>query len=241
MIKFVVVSANDAISLDLNKLKDDTKFSVSTYYNNSQSLAEIYNSELSKIRNSTQKFDFILFIHSDVQIDIDHLISHLYECKDKYDVFGLCGTEVTNVSQSPLNWFTSSRFAPNKRWGCVHHGELGNTESFFNSDRFNITDHAVTCIDGLCIVFGENAIKSDMIFDTAFKFDQYDTDISFQTILTYKLRLGVIVERSLCHFSVGKSILSDQFLLTEITLREKWNLGFPENSKIKELYEQSKT
>jgi len=121
-------------------------------------------------------------------------------------VFGLCGTEVANVSQSPLNWYTSSNPTPGKRWGCVTHGELGNTTSFFSGDRESVTDHEVALIDGLCIVFGKKALESEMTFDETFMFDQYDTDCSLQALMKYGLKIGVIVEQSLQHYSVGRSI-----------------------------------
>jgi hypothetical protein len=41
--------------------------------------------------------------------------------------------------------------------------------------------------------------------------------------MTYKFKLGVIVEKSLHHFSVGKSILTQDFLAHEKDLRKKWN------------------
>ena len=66
-------------------------------------------------------------------------------------------------------------------------------------------------------------------------FDCYDTDISLQTVLKYKFKLGVIVEESLKHYSVGKSIMTDDFLMHEIDLRKKWQLDFPPNSKILQL------
>ena len=88
----------------------------------------------------------------------------------------------------------------------------------------NITDHEVACIDGLCIIFGPNAIKSDIIFDTNFKFHHYDTDISFECILNKHLKLGVIVEKSLQHYSVGKGILDKSFLDEEVFFRKKWKI-----------------
>lgn len=162
-------------------------------------------------------------MHHDVNLDIFQLIHDLDIIKNKYDVIGLCGTEVLNVSQSPLNWFTGSAQTPNKRWGCVTHGEV-NSQSFYNIDRANIKDHSVACIDGLCIIFGQNAINSQLKFDEQFYFDQYDTDISLQTILNYKMKLGVIVEKSLQHYSIGKSILSEEFLKHEKDFRKKWKI-----------------
>ena len=54
--------------------------------------------------------------------------------------------------------------------------------------------------------------------------------------MKYGMQIGVIVEKSLRHYSVGKSILSDKFLETEIKLRSKWNLGFPHGSKIEKMW-----
>lgn len=177
-------------------------------------------------------------MHADVEVDLNKLIAHIEACKDKYDVMGLCGTSVMNVSQSPLNWWTGSNPTPNAKWGCVTHGELGDKKSFFSSHSPDVTDHEAACIDGLCIVFGPKAIESGMTFDEQFTYDFYDTDISFQTVLKYKLKLGVIVEQSLQHYSVGKSILTKDFLTHEIDFRKKWNLEIPPNSPIRQMLSQ---
>jgi hypothetical protein len=50
-----------------------------------------------------------------------------------------------------------------------------------------------------------------------------------------KLRLGVIVEKSLEHYSIGKSILTKDFLIHEVDFRKKWGLPIPDNSPIKML------
>ena len=60
-------------------------------------------------------------------------------------------------------------------------------------------------------------------------------NISFQAILKYDLKLGVLVEESLQHYSVGKSILTQDFLKHEIDFRKKWNLDIPENSPIRKM------
>lgn len=235
--KFIITSKDGDFSLSSTELADsDFVF----HDNNTKSLAEVYNSELADERRN-RKHDFLVFMHSDVKLDVEHLKSHCESVIDKYDVMGLCGCEKVDTSESPLNWFCASRRYPQYRWGCVTHGELGNTTSYFSYDRTEITDHAVGCIDGLCIIFGPKAIDSEMCFDESFKFDQYDTDISFQTILKYHMRLGVIVEESLRHFSVGKSILSDNFLMNEIVFRKKWNLKIPPNTRLSQIIEEEKS
>lgn len=233
--KFVVVSKDENFKMPLEKLSS-SKSCAYVIPNNKDSLAKVYNRYLSQTRQIKEyNTDFIVFMHADVEVDIDKLIAHAEEYKDKYDVMGLCGTSVMNVSQSPLNWWTASNPTPEARWGCVTHGELGNQKSFFGSHHPEVRDHEVACIDGLCIIFGPKAIASGIKFDEQFLFDCYDTDISLQAVLKYKFKLGVIIEESLKHYSVGRSILTDDFLMHEIDLRKKWQLGFPPNSKIMQL------
>lgn len=221
--KFVVVAKDDNFKMPIEKFG---QHGIDVYQvpNNKESLSKVYNSYLKQFRIEQEKTDFIVFMHADVEIDIDKLTAHVEECKYKYDVIGLCGCSKINVSQQPLNWFCGSKQFPEFRWGCVTHGELGNKQSFFNMHSPNITDHEVACIDGLCIIFGPNAIKSDIIFDTNFKFHHYDTDISFECILNKHLKLGVIVEKSLQHYSVGKGILDKSFLDEEVFFRKKWKI-----------------
>lgn len=52
------------------------------------------------------------------------------------------------------------------------------------------------------------------------------------------MQIGVLIEKSLHHYSVGKSILTDKFLQSEIKLRCKWNLGFPHGSKIEQMWNE---
>lgn len=221
--EFLIVSPGEKIDFDVDSAKQQNA-NVTTVLNNKTSIAKIYNKFLRGIRTAGEIPDFVVFMHHDVSLNINSFISHLSSVKSKYDIVGLCGTETLNVSQTPLNWFTGSRLTPNKRWGCVTHGEMSNSTSFFSGDRADVTDHQVACIDGLCIAFGQKALQSAIQFDEQFMFDQYDTDISLQAILTYHLKLGVIVEQSLQHFSVGKSILSANFIEHEKDLRKKWNI-----------------
>lgn len=154
----------------------------------------------------------------------------------KYDVIGLCGCSKIQISQTPLNWFCGSRPYPESRWGCVAHGELQGVTSFFNLHTPETLDHEVACIDGLCIILTKKAIDTGLRFDENLgMFDCYDTDLSFQAIMTYGLKLGVVVRKDLQHYSVGKSILGRSFLETELKLRQKWNFPIPPNSPIEKL------
>lgn len=204
---------------------------------NTTPLTKLYNSLIDNIYDD--KLDCIVFMHADVKLDLAHLVKRIDECKDKYDAFGLCGCSKIQLSQSPLNWWCGSRPFPNSRWGCVTHGELGNQTSFFSSHSPDVYDASVACIDGLCIGMYKSAIDKGIRFDEQFAFDFYDTDFSLQCVMNNALRLGVIVEKSLYHYSVGKSILTNDFLNKELLFRKKWNLNIPAGSKLEQLLKQN--
>jgi hypothetical protein len=238
---FSIVSKDDKFSISnedidsfLSKHPDSV---VDMKGNNSENITVVNNRMVE--RALKEGFDFIVMMHSDVTIDLDKLVGHIEECSSKYDVMGLCGCEKISVSECPLNWFCGSRNFPQGRWGCVSHGELGNSVSFFSGDRRDITDHEVACIDGLCIVLSRKAMESGLRFDEKMKFNCYDTQISFDAILKFKLKVGVLVEEELKHFSVGKSILGEKFLDDEIFLRKRFGFEIPPGSKL-EKYMSSK-
>lgn len=232
--KFVIVSKDKEFKLPPEKFTEVAnlaEINISYVDSNTKPLAEVYNKYLEYERNPNgTNWDYMVFMHSDVSFDIGAFIKHVERVSEKYDIIGLCGTSTMNVSQSPLNWFTSSRLNPDKRWGCVIHGELGNQMTWFSHHSPEIGDHEVACIDGLCIIFTKKTILNRSIrFDsTVGDFDFYDTDISMQAMMN-GLKLGVVVRKDLIHFSVGKSILTSQFLENEIKFRKKWNLPLTPN------------
>lgn len=136
----IVVSKDDKFSMSDEYLasvklqcgansSSQADISIVKYANNSEPLTTVYNREINKCRanmHSNEACDLLIFIHADVKVDLASMLIHANECKDKYDVMGLCGCSKIQVSQSPLNWFCGSRPYPNFRWGCVTHGELGN-------------------------------------------------------------------------------------------------------------------
>ena len=94
-------------------------------------------------------------------------------------------------------------------------------------------DAEVSCIDGLCIIFAKDALESNIEFDESLgAFDFYDTDISMQAIAKYKIKIGVMVQKDLCHYSVGRSILTPSFLDIEEKFRAKWGLPTPKDSAL---------
>lgn len=234
-IKFVVVSKDSSFKMSKEKFADESlndEIAVQFIADNSISLPKLYNNELDAVR-AAKTYDFLVFMHGDVSFNFKSFIEHLKQVSDKYDIIGLCGTSTFNVSQSPLNWWTGSNPTPFTKWGCVTHGELGDQTSWFSEHSPNVMDAEVACIDGLCIIFTKKALDSSISFDENLgEFDFYDTDLSMQAVAKYKLRLGVMVQKDLCHYSIGRSILTSNFLETEEKFRAKWKLPVPAGSPL---------
>lgn len=238
--KFIIISKDSNTLLTKKDFEKFENIDVEFVLNNSTPITQIYNQYLFKTRQNINDiiYDYLIFIHADARLDISQLLKHIETVHGKYAIMGLCGTEYVNVSECPLNWYTSSAQRPQARWGSVTHIEMNNTTTYFSQDRPNILDHEVGCIDGVCIIFSKEALQSGISFDETFKFDQYDTDLSLQCVMNYKMKLGVLVEQSLVHASVGKSITTNEFLIHELDLRRKWKFGIPPNSKLELLLKQ---
>lgn len=238
-----ITSKNDQLSIPGDQLEEFQRnhpgSEVSVQTNNTTKITVLHNRSIELALS--RKFDFLVLLHADVSLNLEHLASHIEECKDKYDVMGLCGCEKISVSESPLNWYCGSRKYPEWRWGCVCHGELGNSVSFFSADRPDMGDHDVACIDGLCMIFTRKAMESGLRFDENLGFNCYDTQISFDAVMNKKLRVGCLVQRDLKHFSVGRSILTDEFLEDEMVLRRRFGFEIPLGSRLEQLAASKKT
>ncbi len=192
------------------------------------SLAETYNKTLNA--DDANKFDWIVFLHSDAAMDIKHFTKRLVSSIGKYDIVGMAGAKRLNMKASPLSWFTASKDDENGRIGMVMHmTPVGSRTpvipSVFTPPELKyMDDDYVAAIDGVCIAVGKRAIENkDCRFDERFPFDFYDFDFSL-TANKLGLSLGVIVENSFVHMSVGKGILKPEYNKTENIFREKWGI-----------------
>ena len=125
-IKILTISKNEKFNL--------TKIDGLEYVeipNNTKKITTLYNEQL----RISSEYDFLVCMHGDVDVDLNHMIPHMIECSKKYDIMGLCGCQKINVSQSPLNWFTGSMFNPECRFGSVIHGEDNNKRTFYNKNK----------------------------------------------------------------------------------------------------------
>ena len=217
--KFAFVSKDGSFKMPKEEILKSGNIEALYFPDNKEALSKVYN----RILNDDKDSDFVLLTHADVSFDAKSVMSQLESLGGKYDLIGLCGCARISVGQSPLNWFCGSIPFPGERWGCVTHGELGGHVSFFSAHHPDVMDHEVACIDGLCIIFTRKAIDAGLRFDESLSpFDLYDTDISMQAVMNYKMKVGVIVRRELQHWSVGKSILTQEFIKNEDVFRAKW-------------------
>ncbi len=234
-VKFVIVSRDANFKMADDKFdaaRDIASIDIERVQDNTLPLPVVYNRALASARESSMH-DYLVLMHADVSFNARSFIEHLVEVGPKYGLIGLCGTSTLNVSQSPLNWWTGSNPTPYEKWGCVTHGELGDQTSYFSEHSPGVTDTEVACIDGLCMIFTRDALGTGIEFDESLSsFDFYDTDISLQAMVKYGLKVGVMVQRDLCHYSVGKSILTPAFLDAEVKFREKWKLPIPPGSAV---------
>lgn len=220
--EFVIVSKDGNFLLPQNEVEGCLFLKVVNSGN--EPITSIYNSFINKFLDE-KTAEFLIFMHADVSLDIRSLVSHIERCSSKYDIMGLCGCESIDTSVSPLNWFTGSKFKPGGRWGCVTHGELGNSMSYFSLDRKDVTDHQVACVDGLCMIISRKALETGIRFNENLKFDCYDTNFCLDAVMKRNLRIGCLVETSLVHQSVGKSILGKKFLECEKEMRKDLGLN----------------
>lgn len=192
--------------------------------NNRIHLTTLYNNILSEYRSHKCSADYVVFMHSDVNFNIESFVSHIIGLGDKYDIIGLAGSKRLNLKATPLSWFTASNDRPDERYGYIVSKFNGmDITSFFNENHTDVTDTNTASIDGLCMILAKSVIDSDIKFDEQFENDFYDLDFCLQSQFNYNFNIGTMVEPTY-HTSVGESILGEKFLQFENKFRQKWNL-----------------
>lgn len=176
------------------------------------------------IEESKDYYDYLVLMHSDVDISLYEFVRRVLETKDKYDVVGLAGTKKLFISQSPLTWFTGSNRYPRERYGRITHNHSGMMlESFFNRDKPETKDTEVLTVDGLLMCLNKKTMQNEKArFDEQFTYDFYDLDFCLNVQVNTDLKIGTIVMPTI-HNSLGKSVLTEEYLIPERKFRIKWN------------------
>lgn len=185
-------------------------------------LTQVYNNALNMLRTDEKikgNTDYVVFVHNDVNFELGEVVRRLLAVKDKYDLIGFAGTKKAKISQVPFTWFTGSIPYPEERYGRVTMQERGQ-ETFFNEAHPDVMDTRVALIDGLCMILNKTIIDSDILFDTQFNFDFYDSDFCLEC-LRRKYRIGVIV-MPIFHLSTGESVMTKEYLEPNKAFASKW-------------------
>lgn len=219
----ILLKKNQRTQEDIDKLKKEDIASVDVEYcpNNKFTLTQFGNKA---IEESKDKYDFLILMHSDVDLSLYDFVKQLIKNKDKYDIVGLAGTKKLFISQSPLTWFTGSNKYQNERYGRITHNHSGMMlESFFNRDKPEVFDTEVITIDGLLMCLNKKTMQNEKArFDEQFTYDFYDLDFCLNAQVNTDLKIGVFVMETI-HNSLGKSVLSEEYMVPERKFRAKWN------------------
>ena len=222
-----LLSKNQRTKEDQDRLEREGIALVHTVYmpNNTLTLTQFGNKAIEECKDY---YDYLILMHSDVDLSLYDFVKRLVECKDKYNVVGLAGTKKLFISQSPLTWYTGSHRFKNDRYGRITQEiEKGiMSESFFNQNKPDVKDTEVITIDGLLMCFDKATMLNEKArFDEQFTYDFYDLDFCMNIQFNTNLKIGVFVLPT-THMSVGKSILKEEFLIPERKFRLKWQSKF---------------
>ena len=189
--------------------------------NNTMTLTEFGNFG---IKTCKDEYDYLILMHADVDLSIYDFVKHLVEVNGKYDIVGVAGTKKLFISQSPLTWFTGSHKFVDDRYGRITHNHDGMMlESFFNRKKPDVTDTETITIDGLLMCLNKKTMQNEKArFDEQFTYDFYDLDFCINAQVNTDLKIGTFVQPTI-HNSLGKSVLSEEYLIPERKFRAKWN------------------
>lgn len=215
--------SNARFDEDVKRLKDEN-VAIVDYVKcpgNTKTLTKFGNDAIADAKDD---YDYLILMHSDVDLSIYDFVKHLLETKDRYDIVGVAGTKKLFISQSPLTWFTGSHKYPKERYGRITHNHDGMMlESFFNREKSETVDTEVITIDGLLMCLNKKVMTNEKArFDEQFTYDFYDLDFCLNVQVNTDLKIGVFVQPTI-HQSLGKSVLTEDYLIPERKFRAKWN------------------
>ena len=223
----------DGFHQDCKNLENENiKVELIKHFNNRKPIGQLYNEILQEIRNSNERVDYLMFLHSDAMLNVGNVIRKLQTMIGKYDIIGFAGAKSIDLKVSPLTWFTGSNEFQDTRYGRVIQdvsiltGDKDNKlgESFFNSEHPDVFDTAVATIDGCCMVLTSKVINSDILFNSDFLNDFYDMDFCLNARVNYEFSIGVLVEK-IIHLSLGTAVLTPEYKEREKLFRQRWGLS----------------
>jgi Glycosyltransferase like family len=184
-------------------------------YNNTVSIAKIYNSYIESYKN---KDCILVLAHDDVLITDKNWINKVKQGLEKYDIIGLAGGSNAAIRQ-PCLWHL---MCPRE----THSGTVGHTiDNKIFKTHFGKPGR-VLLLDGLFLAFNPKKIfEAGVKFDEscASKFHFYDIDFSLQCNKA-KLKLGTF-NIDVVHASPGLKSYNREFLEGQDWFINKFNRG----------------
>jgi glycosyltransferase involved in cell wall biosynthesis len=153
----------------------DVNITVQPILENKTGLSELYQN----ILNESQDYDYVLFMHDDLEVHDHFLVKKLLKAHESFDIVGLAGATTQDYSKNvPMVWHLC-REKPEHSRGIVGHyipqGFNGVSETHINSAYFGPTPGPVVVIDGLFMSFKMSSLKGKgEIFNRNFTFHHYD-------------------------------------------------------------------
>jgi hypothetical protein len=200
-----------ALFLDKNMLWGNSKI----IYQNTNGLSKVYNSFI----NSTNKDNYLIFVHDDVLIEDLFFFEKLDIAFSKYDILGLAGSKECNLkSQIPAWHLMSDR---SKFVGEVAHSK----DKTVWTTVFGPTESRALVLDGLFIAVNVNRLlETNTKFDENFTFHHYD--ITFCLLANKnRLKLGVYPIK-VTHFGLGDSMNSIEWRKSAELFKEIYKNGY---------------
>jgi hypothetical protein len=187
--------------------------------NNSQGLSVRYNEMIDK---HIKDYDYIVFVHDDVQVDDFNIKNKLTKAHEQFDIVGLAGG-LNPVIQKPALWhLMCGGFQGNNLRGAVAH--FANNDQIFMTN-FGPTPCRVAILDGLFLSVNiKKAASTEWRFNENYSFHHYDI-ASCLDANQKKLKLGVfpiwVAHRSPGLLSINDKTFTDS---QEKFIREYTNL-----------------
>lgn len=222
-LNIISVSAGKPDTLLQKCLKErDYNCNYTFAFNNSQSICKVYNEKIASLLHQPRPDDdFVVFVHDDVQINIDcgDLIRRLEAAFNIYDVVGIAGIKNAKIT-FPALWHLMSD--PGDRRGAVSTPIERGTTSPYHITSFGPMPDRVSLIDGVFMATTIKVIKQ-VKFDESnpARFHFYDLDFSLQCNAN-KFKVGVW-DIPIIHQSPGLSSVSDEWKAGQEWFIKKWS------------------
>ncbi len=197
---------------EINKI---SKIELKLKHNNSKvGLSEYYNECIEKY---AQDYDYMVFVHDDVEIINMDLAYQIEKGMKVYDILGVAGCVNPQIKDLNLWHLMSDR--QNLRGFAGH--SCNETRNEFHITTFGTSPSRVAIIDGVFMAVNcKKILQKNVRFDINFMFHHYDMDFSLQCNLS-KLKIGtwpILLD----HSSPGLREFTDDWKRSNEYFKNKW-------------------